>query len=124
MKSLFNLILQILFFILMAQIADHLVEWLNLPVPGSIAGILLTLALLKLKLVRLNWIERGSRWLLADMLLFFIPATVGIMNYTSLIVHSGFVIILTIAASTIAVMLFSGLIGQWISGRQKKEGMS
>ncbi|GGD89520.1 CidA/LrgA family protein [Paenibacillus nasutitermitis] len=120
MRTLLPLTLQILFFILIARLADHLVIWFHLPVPGSIVGIALLFALLKLGIVRLRWIERGSKWLLAEMLLFFIPATVGIMNYTSLIAHSGLIITATIAFSTVAVMLCSGLVGQWVSGRKEK----
>jgi len=120
MRSLLPLTLQILFFILIARLADQLVKWFHLPVPGSIVGIAILFALLKSGIVRLRWIERGSKWLLAEMLLFFIPATVGIMKYTSLIAHSGLIIAATIACSTIAVMLCSGLIGQWVSGRKEK----
>lgn len=42
------------------------------PVPGSIVGIGMLFALLKCKIIRLEWIELGSQWLLAEMLLFFL----------------------------------------------------
>ncbi|MWV46309.1 CidA/LrgA family holin-like protein [Paenibacillus sp. HJL G12] len=115
MKSLFKIVLQVLFFILIAQFSDMLVLWLHLPVPGSIVGIIILYALLKLKVIRLDWIELGSQWLLSEMLLFFIPATVSIINYKTLIMNSGLQVLATIAGSTIVVMLCAGLIGQRIS---------
>jgi len=120
MKSFFSLLAQILFFVILAKAADLLVNWLHLPIPGSIVGIALLFALLKLKIIRVNWVERGSKWLLAEMLLFFTPAAVGIIKYQSLVVHSGLLIIITIAASSLAVMFCSGLIGQWMSMRREK----
>jgi len=120
MKSLFFLLAQILFFVILAKTADLLVNWLHLPIPGSIVGIALLFALLKLKIIRLSWIERGSKWLLAEMLLFFVPAAVGIIKYQDLVIHSGLFIFLTIALSSLAVMSCSGLIGQWMSMRREK----
>ncbi len=61
----------VVFFVVIAQIADVIVQWLGIPVPGSIVGIGMLFALLKCKIIRLEWIELGSQWLLAEMLLFF-----------------------------------------------------
>ncbi|THF73399.1 CidA/LrgA family protein [Cohnella fermenti] len=121
-KVLFATVAQVIFFILLSQGADAVVRWLNLPIPGTILGILVLFALLELKVIRLDWIELGSKWLLAEMLLFFIPATVGIINYKSLVVHQGLSIALVILLSTLAVMLCAGLTGQWLSARQGEGG--
>ncbi|MEF2245719.1 MULTISPECIES: CidA/LrgA family protein [unclassified Paenibacillus] len=119
MKSLFKIIVQVLFLIILAKFCDFLVQWMHLPVPGSIVGIIILYTLLKLKIIRLNWIEMGSQWLLSEMLLFFIPATVSIINYKALIMHSGIQVLATILGSTIVVMLCAGLIGQRISNRNE-----
>jgi holin-like protein len=84
-------------------------------------GIVLLFVLLKLKIVRLGWIEQGSNWLIAQMLLFFIPATVGIMNYKSMFMTSGLRIVGTIVISTAAVMICSGYIGERIAARKERE---
>ncbi|MET3290559.1 UNVERIFIED_CONTAM: holin-like protein [Brevibacillus sp. OAP136] len=120
MNRLLKLIGQVLFFIVIAKLADAVVAWLHLPIPGAILGICALFALLKLKVIRLDWIETGSKWLLSEMLLFFIPATVGIVNYKSLVMTSGLWIALTIICSTIVVMLCSGLIGQMITRRKER----
>lgn len=115
MIALGKTVCQVVFFIVVARIADALVAWLYLPVPGSILGIALLFALLRLGVIRLSWIDRGSKWLLGEMLLFFIPAAVGIINYGSLVTSSGWQIALTIMASTAAVMACAGWIGERIA---------
>ncbi len=112
-------IVQIAFFIALARLSDALVERLRLPIPGAIAGILLLFALLKLKIVKLQWIDKGADWLLAEMLLFFIPAAVGVVKYKSLVAHSGLRIAAVILISTIAVMACAGWIGERISARRR-----
>jgi holin-like protein len=112
---------QVIFFILLAEVSDGIAALLHLPVSGSVVGILLLFGLLQLKLIRMEWIELGSKWLLAEMLLFFIPAAVGITNYKSLIIHSGIVIFLTILCSTILVMVLAGMLGERLVRGKREE---
>jgi holin-like protein len=123
MKKLLKTILQIIAFIGIAQLSDIIVQWAHLPISGSIVGIAITFALLQLKVIRIEWVELGSKWLIGEMLLFFIPAIVGIINYRSLVLHSGLWITITIVCSTIAVMLCAGLVVQRM-GRRKREVVS
>ncbi|MED4599800.1 CidA/LrgA family holin-like protein [Paenibacillus validus] len=121
MKSWLITGVQVLFFVVIAQIADVIVQWLGFPVPGSIVGIGMLFALLKCKIIRLEWIELGSQWLLAEMLLFFIPAFVGIIDYKSLLADHGIAIVVIIAISLLAVMICSGFIGQQLSARKERQ---
>ncbi|MCR8630974.1 CidA/LrgA family holin-like protein [Paenibacillus radicis (ex Xue et al. 2023)] len=121
MRLLLKTIFQVVLFIILARISNFIVEWLHIPVPGSIVGIIIMFTLLKLKVLRLDWIEYGSKWLLSEMLLFFIPSTVAIINYKSLVIHSGARIALTILLSTIAVMICTGLMGQLFMLRKRRE---
>lgn len=59
------------------------VEALGLPLPGSVAGMLLLWAALEVRLVRLDWLERGARSLLGVLGLLFVPAGVGLAQYAS-----------------------------------------
>ncbi|GFN34104.1 CidA/LrgA family protein [Paenibacillus xylaniclasticus] len=115
-----RIMIQIAFFIALAQLSDALVDWLRLPVPGTIAGIFILFVLLKLKIIKLQWISQGADWLLAEMLLFFIPAAVGVMKYTDLVVHSGLRMAIVIISSTIVVMVCAGWIGEKVAARQKQ----
>ena len=52
----------------------------GLPIPSSVWGMGLLLALLASGLVKLSWVEVGAGVLLAQMALFFVPPAVGLIN--------------------------------------------
>ncbi|WP_017470868.1 CidA/LrgA family protein [Amphibacillus jilinensis] len=81
-----------------------------IPLPTSIVGLLLLFSALFFNVIKLEWVEQGGRWLMAELLLFFIPSAVGIVNYDELAGVQGLVIVLVIAISTIIVVGITGLI--------------
>lgn len=119
-KNLSIIILQIaaLFFISLAM--NYIAKWMHLPIPGTILGIIVLFILLKTNVIKLSWIEQGANWLLAELLLFFIPAAVGVMNYMSLLERDGIRILLVVISSTIVVMASSGLVASRISKRKEQ----
>ena len=72
--------------------------------PANLVGIVLMLALFASGVVRPDWIRRGADWLLAEMLLFFVPAVVAVVNYAQLPMVDGWRIFLVIALSTLMVL--------------------
>ena len=50
-------------------------------------------------------LQLGAGLLMAEMLLFFIPALMSLLDYGALLRHDGWRILLVIAASTLMVML-------------------
>ncbi len=99
-----SLPLQLGFYIGLFVACDRLVSWLHLPLPANIVGMLLLLALIVTRVVPLNWVKAGSRWLLAEMLLFFIPAVVAVVNYGDLLRVDGWRICVVIGVSTLLVL--------------------
>lgn len=99
-----SLPLQLGFYIGLFIACDRLVTWLHLPLPANIVGMLLLLALIVTRVVPLNWVKAGSRWLLAEMLLFFIPAVVAVVNYGDLLRVDGWRICVVIGVSTVLVL--------------------
>ena len=91
--------LQLLLYIGMFIASDRLVSWLHLPLPANIVGML-----------PLRWVRAGSRWLLAEMLLFFIPAVVAVVNYGDLLRVDGWRICVVIALSTMLVLASTALV--------------
>ena len=85
-------------------LAQYLVSWLHLPLPANLVGMVLMLALIVCRVIPLNWIRAGARWLLAEMLLFFVPAVVAVVNYTQLLLVDGWRIFAVIAISTLMVL--------------------
>lgn len=118
MRSILRTVIQVFIFILLSKGSGWLVSLLHIPIPGSVIGIALLFTLLKLRIVRLEWVETGATWLIAQMLLFFIPSAVGIINYKSLVISSGPAILLVIIISTAVVMISSGAIAQWLSSKR------
>lgn len=84
--------------------AEHLVVWCHLPLPANLVGMVLMLLLIVCRVVPLKWVREGSRWLLAEMLLFFVPAVVAVVNYTQLLMVDGWRIFLVIGLSTLMVL--------------------
>ncbi|WP_248929762.1 CidA/LrgA family protein [Paenibacillus hamazuiensis] len=106
---------QIGFFILVSKGMNEIVSLFRLPIPGSILGMLLVFVLLLVGIIRLDWIDAGANWLLAEMLLFFIPSAVGVLPYKNLLLSSGLQIGAVILGSTLMVMVCSGYIAQGIT---------
>ena len=100
---------------------NQIAQWLQLSIPGSILGIAVVFILLETGIIRLSWIELGANWLLAELLLFFIPAAVGIMNYFPLLQSDGLQILIVVVIGTAAVMAVSGLTAALISKRKERK---
>lgn len=100
-------------------------EWLrgflHLPLPGSIIGFLLLFAALALKIYPLRWIESGAQFLLAFLSLYFIPATVGAMNYGDVFTGKGILLIGIGIFSTLLTMAVSGFLSQWTARASREK---
>ncbi|MBB3109720.1 holin-like protein [Paenibacillus phyllosphaerae] len=120
MRSIIRISSQVLLFIVLAWLMSLLVAWLHIPIPGSILGMLLVFTLLQLRILPRRYVEDGAGWLIATMLLFFIPPAVGIISYRQLLASSGVQIALVIALGTVVVMVCSGLVAQRIAARKER----
>lgn len=118
MKKIIKIMAQAAFFVIVSMLMNALVAWLGINIPGSIIGMFVVFFLLQLKWIRLEWIEAGASFLLAELLLFFIPPSVGIISYQNLMLHEGVQIFFVIAIGTAIVMACSGLVAEAISKRK------
>jgi holin-like protein len=85
--------------------ADFVARTFHLPVPGGVVGLLFLLALLFCGGVAPGWVKAGADWLLTDMLLFFIPATVAVVQYGGLFREDGWRLALVVVFGTLMVMV-------------------
>lgn len=104
--------LQVLLFTLVSTAMNALAAWLSLPIPGGILGIAVIFTLLKTGVIKLKWVDAGASWLIAEMLLFFVPSAVGVLTYGTLMANEGLRILLVIIGSTVLVMAGAGRIAQ------------
>ncbi|OOW09712.1 MULTISPECIES: CidA/LrgA family protein [Acinetobacter] len=107
LKKLKTASYQIMTILAVWSCAYVLQKLLNLPVASGVLGFFLLLFLLEMKWLKLAYVERGADLLLAELLLFFIPPVVGVIQYQDLLITSGWKILLVILISTALVMMVS-----------------
>jgi holin-like protein len=110
----FTIMWQVGLLALFSMAGNAAVDHLHWHIPGPMLGMVLLFVLLRTKLIRLDWVEAGANWLLADLLLFFIPAAVGIIQYRQAMAVDGSRVLLVIGLSTIAVMICTGLLAEGV----------
>ena len=91
-------------------LADAAVCTFHLPLPANLTGMLALLVLILLGVVKTQWFSAGARWLLAEMLLFFVPAVVAVVNYQDLLLQEGWRIMLVLLISTTLVLGTTALV--------------
>ncbi|MPS26691.1 MAG: CidA/LrgA family protein [Alcaligenaceae bacterium] len=99
--------------------ADSAVHWAGLPIPGGVVGLFAVLALLLSGRLPLHRIDQGAQWLLADMLVFFIPAVVAMVRYQDLLRTDGLKLAAVIVLGNACVMLVTAVTVEWIARRRR-----
>ncbi len=108
-KNIFIVIAQIILISLIWLLADWIsYNWLPV-VPSSILGLFMLLLAIFMG-VPIRWFGFGAYWLIANMLLFFIPALISVVNYQELIISQGIGILAVICLSTLLVMATTALV--------------
>lgn len=85
---------------------------LKLPLPGSILGLLLLFVCLYFKIIPDTYIKEGAGFLLALLPLFFIPATVGIIQYPEFLSGKGMLLIVLVMISTFLTIIVAGRVSE------------
>ena len=86
-------------------LGTQLSVWFGWPIPGGVVGLGLLLASFASGLVKPATLQLGAGVLMAEMLLFFIPALMSLLDYGGLVRNDGWRILLVIGFSTLSVML-------------------
>lgn len=85
------------------------IVWLTgVCIPSSILGMLLLTALLKAGIVKLEWVETTSNFLVKNMGFFFVPPGVALMLYFDIIRAELLPIVVATVLSTILVLVTTG----------------
>ena len=63
----------------------------------------------------MRFVDKGASFLLGQLLLFFIPSAVGIVNEGALIRQDGWQMLLIIGVSTLLVMVMTGFVAERIA---------
>jgi holin-like protein len=112
-----SVIIQIALLFIVYEIGVFVQNLFGLFVPGSVIGLVLMFVLLTTGVLHVRFIEEGARFMIRHLVLFFIPATVGIMSHYELFAGKGVLLFFITILSTCIVMAGSGLVSQLL---QKK----
>ncbi|WP_208591702.1 CidA/LrgA family protein [Gracilibacillus suaedae] len=103
-----KIILQISVLFLFYYMGEAIQSAFSLFIPGSIIGMLLFFALLTFKLIRVEWVADGIDLLIKDMPIFFVPVTVGVVQYLDFFYGKGSLMIPLVMLSTFLIIGISG----------------
>ncbi|KUO94728.1 hypothetical protein ATW55_02095 [Ferroacidibacillus organovorans] len=92
-----------------------LAKHLALPIPGSLIGMTILFIALHQNWLPMRFVDKGASFLLGQLLLFFIPSAVGIVNEGALIRQDGWQMLLIIGVSTLLVMVMTGFVAERIA---------
>ncbi len=92
----------------------------GLKLPSSIIGMLLLTALLKLKVVKLEWVRGLTDFLIANLGFFFVPPGVALMLHFHLIKSELLPIVGATVVSTALVLLITGHTHQVVAKGEEK----
>lgn len=120
MKKIIRIILQVFILYLFSLLGSFIVQILHIKFPGSIVGLLLLLGCLYLKIVPVQLIKDGAGFLLGFLALFFVPSTVGVMNYPELLSINGLFLVLSVIISTLITISVTGFLCQKLENKQSE----
>ncbi|GEK59578.1 CidA/LrgA family protein [Marinococcus halophilus] len=93
---------------------------LQLPIPGSILGMLLLLAVFIFTSATPKWIQEGSGLLLGNMPLLFLPVTAGLVIHGELFSVLGAVLVTAVFISTLLVMGTGSWVSQYLLKKRRE----
>jgi holin-like protein len=105
---------------LVFRLGALLVGILHLALPGNVAGMLLMFALLSTGVVKPAQIEAGGGFLLKHFAFFFIPISVGLMAFGSLMRQSGLTLLAILVASAAVGVVVTGVSVQFLRARSSR----
>jgi len=94
----------------------------GIPVPGSVLGMLLLAAALRLGLLRAESVQAAADALLDNLSLLFVPAGVGLMLYFDLPARDWWSLLAALVPSTFLVLAAVGWLQQLLERPAGKEG--
>lgn len=107
-------LIQVLGLCAISFIGNMLASVLNIGIPGSIFGILFLFIIIEQKWLPLEKIELGANFLIAELLLFFIPSAIGVIQFQEVLKNDWAQLLFAIGASICLVVVFVGIVTEFI----------
>ncbi len=109
--------LQVLLLWVICRASNAFVDATGLPVPGNVAGVIVLFGLLTLGIVKLEHVQDAADFLLRHLVFFFIPISVGLMNWGHVFREHALTLTAAILVSTVLPFWAVGSIIQRIHGK-------
>ena len=113
-KNLARLATELTVLLAVYLLGCQMAGWFGWPIPGGVIGMVLLLLAFASGVVKPAALQMGAGLLMAEMLLFFIPALMSLLDYGGLLRDEGWRILLVIGVSTLVVMLVTAFTVEWV----------
>lgn len=123
LRSFATVAAQIALLWFMSWAGHEIVVRLHLPLPGNVAGMLLTFVVLTSGILPLRFVEEGGMLLVRNLPLFFVPLAVGFVKQGPLLAAHGFGIVATLVGSAAIGFAVTGRVSQLVTRLQAKSTM-
>ena len=94
-----------------------LAHFAHLPLPGNLIGMLLLLALLGCRIVKLGWLDSAASVLLSHLAFFFIPIAVGLVAFADVLQRDGLSWLVTLVVAAAVGIVAAGITTQAFTAR-------
>lgn len=108
--------------LLVCFLAEILAALVPLPIPASVYGLLLMLAALGLKIIKVDQVKQASSFMVGILPILFLVPAVGIMSLWEELRAFLLPCLLAAVPVTVLVMAASGLVAQWVQKKRHKGG--
>lgn len=93
----------------------------HLPLPGTILGMLILFILLWTKVLKVESIEKVCDFLILNMIIFFLPPAVELLEYMTLLKTGFLKILILLVATTVITMIVTGKTVDFCIKRMEKK---
>lgn len=108
--------------LVLCQLAgEAIVRLFGLPLPGAVAGMVILFLGLVIRGQVPKSLDRVTRGILGNLGLLFVPASVGVMVQTDVLVAEAVPIAVAVLISTVLTMVISGLTMQALDRKARKD---
>src|SRR5699024_5819751 len=121
MINLLRIIYQIAILFGVFYIGNCIQRFFGLFIHGSVIGLILMFILLTTGIVNPRFIQDGFSYMLKHLVSFFIPTTVGVINFYHFFVGKGILLIVITIISSLLVMISAGYTSQFLARGKEQE---
>lgn len=107
----------------MLFLGEQIAHFIPLGISGSIWGLLLLFVCLMLQLIKVDWIMLGAKLLIRYMAILFVPISVGVIQYSDLLMNQAKILLIPNIISTLLTLIFMGLLADYLFSQGSFAGL-